>query len=210
MLRYQTKRAAIEGLVGSENTVLDIGFYGQAKLSDDADYPHRILLDRAKDVYGVDIIPYASEDPMRRSHYFVQSAETFQIGYTFDTISAFDLMEHLPNPGLFLDSCKKHIQPNGRLIITTPNAFHFYNIVEKIMHDEPRVNKDHTCYFNRTTLEQLFQKMGWEISDFGYIQTIGLDNQKNLKRVILRGLYKILSRIAPKFSETLIIVARVK
>lgn len=205
---FKTKGEAIQTLIKSTDIVLDVGFFGQAKKSNDTNWPHRIIKQCACEVYGVDIIPYDPERPDEQSHYFIQSAESFDIPIRFDAIVALDLIEHLPNPGLFLDTCKKHLKPEGRLILTTPNAFNMYAMVEKMTHDEPRVNSDHTCYFNKTTLNQLFQKTGWGAEKIGYIFSIDLDRQTNLKRKFLRAIYGMLNQITPKFLETLIVVAK--
>lgn len=44
------------------------------------------------------------------------------IEYKFDTIVGAELIEHLHNPTKFINECKNLLTPNGRLIITTPNA----------------------------------------------------------------------------------------
>lgn len=209
-LFFKTKREAITSLIKPTDIVLDVGFFGQAKKSNDTNWPHRIIKERAKEIYGVDIIPYPAESPEEQRRYFVQSAESFEIQMKFDVITALDLIEHLPNPGLFLDSCKRHLKPNGRLILTTPNAFNFFSIIEKMTHDEPRVNSDHTCYFNKTTLRQLAQKTNLYTEEIGYVESIDIDKQKNIKRIILRIAYKLLLKITPKFSETLIVKLKSK
>ena len=139
---YKNKRELIENLISSEDIVLDIGFWGQGVTADDKNWPHKLLKNRAKDVYGLDL----DFDTTRfdKSKYFKMSAEKFSIPIKFDVIFASDLIEHLSNLGLFLESCSKHLKPSGKLIITTPNCFNLFNIAEKITKYEPTVNSDHT------------------------------------------------------------------
>jgi 2-polyprenyl-3-methyl-5-hydroxy-6-metoxy-1,4-benzoquinol methylase len=41
----------------------------------------------------------------------------------FDVVVAGDIIEHLSNPGLMLDGIRSRLATNGRVIISTPNAF---------------------------------------------------------------------------------------
>jgi 2-polyprenyl-3-methyl-5-hydroxy-6-metoxy-1,4-benzoquinol methylase len=40
---------------------------------------------------------------------------------SMDVIVSFETIEHIPNPGLFLDECGRVLVPGGRLVISTPN-----------------------------------------------------------------------------------------
>lgn len=44
-----------------------------------------------------------------------------QLGETFDVIAAFQVFEHVPNPGAMILSCLERLNPGGRLIIAVPN-----------------------------------------------------------------------------------------
>ena len=59
-----------------------------------------------------------------------------------------DLIEHLSNLGLFLDSCARKLKANGRIVITTPNCFNLFDMASKLTKVEPIMNKDETVYFN--------------------------------------------------------------
>jgi SAM-dependent methyltransferase len=39
----------------------------------------------------------------------------------FDTVTAFDVIEHFERPGQFFDAIERYLEPSGRLLITTPN-----------------------------------------------------------------------------------------
>ena len=47
-------------------------------------------------------------------------AQSFDLGERFDVLWAGELIEHLSNPGGFLDSALRHLAPSGRLVLTTP------------------------------------------------------------------------------------------
>jgi 2-polyprenyl-3-methyl-5-hydroxy-6-metoxy-1,4-benzoquinol methylase len=203
---YQNKKALINTVISGNDTVLDVGFWGQGVSVRDDNWVHNILKVRAKDVYGLDL---SFDDSMfpNKDHYIKASAENFKIDKKFDVIFAGDLIEHLSNPGFFLDCAKAHLNEGGRLIMTTPNAFNLFNITEKLSKGEPTVNYDHTCYFNRKTLGQLLGKNGWSVDKVSYIYSLGLKHKESFKKKVLNGLYKFLSLFTDAYIETLVITA---
>jgi SAM-dependent methyltransferase len=42
----------------------------------------------------------------------------------YDMIVSCEGIEHIANPGLFLKSARKHLNPGGTLVVTTPNTWH--------------------------------------------------------------------------------------
>ena len=122
-----------------------------------------------------------------------------------------DLVEHLSNPGLFLDRCREHLKQNGRLILTTPNTFNLYNIAEKLTKFEATINKDHTAYHNYKTLRRLLQKNGFEPAEFGFTKhSFEHTHRESWKRKILNVVYWVVSKFTKKFLEGLVIVAVVR
>lgn len=203
---YKNKRELIADLVKRDQTVLDVGFWGQGNTLNNKNWVHKILKENALDVYGIDLdFDVSVMTPV--DHYFKASAESFNINKKFDVIFASDLIEHLPNPGLFLNSVGEHLNEGGYLIITTPNTFNIFNIAEKFMKNEPTVNSDHTCYFNNKTLKQLLNKVGWDIKSTDYIYSLELTHHESLNKKILNVIYYFFSLFTPKYIETLSIVA---
>ncbi len=202
---YRTKKDLIDASIRGSDTVLDIGFAGQGIQEGDERWPHLLIKRRAADVYGVDLdLPEAYlHDP----HYQQASAEEFSFETRFDVIFAGDLIEHLSNPGLFLQACQAHLKPAGRLILTTPNTFNLFNLAEKLTKREPTVNPDHTFYFNDKTLTVLLRKNHFNVRSADYIYTLGYDHEESWKKRFLNGIYGLLSGFTDKFMETLVITA---
>ncbi len=204
---YKNKRELIEKEIDSTEAVLDVGFLGQGVTRGDHNWPHQLIKNRTKDTYGLDLeIPQGKDFPENR--YFEGSAESFNLPISPDIIFAGDLIEHLSNPGLFLGSSSKHLKPNGKLIITTPNCFSLFNLAEKLTKTEPTVNKDHTCYFNLKTLTQLLNKNGWQVESVGYIYTLDVLYKESWKKKLLNLIYNLVSHITPKFLETIVVIAK--
>lgn len=83
---------------------------------------------------------------------------------TFDVIIAGEMIEHLTNPGLFLEGIKRFMNPETELIITTINAycalrFCIYGMRGKKGENEP-VHPDHVAYYSYKTLSLLLERHG--------------------------------------------------
>lgn len=204
---YKSKEDVIKSLVTKMDKVLDVGFWGQGLKIDSPNWAHKFLIEQAKEVYGLDMDydPGKVENPER---YKRGNAEVFTFDIKFDVIFAGDLIEHLSNPGLFLQSCVNNLKEGGKILITTPSCFNLFNLAEKISKEEPTVNSDHTCYFNYKTIQALLKKNHFRILEAGYLYSLGASHKESYKKKILNIIYFILSQFTNKFMETLVIVAQ--
>jgi len=205
---YKNKSALIKELINNDDIVLDVGFWGQGININDKNWVHNLLLNRSKNVYGLDL-NFDIEKLDNKANYQKASAENFNFDIKFDIIFSSDIIEHLSNPGLFLKSCRKNLKKSGKLIITTPNCFNLFNITEKISKLEPTVNKDHTCYFNKKTLKQLLQKNNWKVNRIAFLYSLDVNYKESFKKKVLNILYYLLSKITSKYITTLVIVAKI-
>jgi SAM-dependent methyltransferase len=82
----------------------------------------------------------------------------------YDVVAAFDVIEHVPDPGGFLRLARRCLRPGGLLALTTPDtrsltcrlmgrAWYFYI---------PHV---HLFHFNRSNLGRLLERVGFEVLD---------------------------------------------
>jgi len=204
---YRNKKELIEELISPDSMVLDVGFWGQGINISNKNWVHNLLLNRSKKVYGIDL-DFDIKKLKNKDNYQKASAENFDFDVKFDIIFAGDLIEHLSNPGLFLESSSRNLKKSGKLIITTLNCFNLFNITEKISKSEPTVNKDHTCYFNRKTLEQLLQKNGWQADKIAFLYSLDVDYKESFKKKILNILYYLLSKITSKYITVLVMIAK--
>jgi len=204
---YKSKKELIEDLISEGDLVLDVGFWGQAISVDNPNWVHNILKFNAKKVWGVDL--YFDESRLEnKENYKKQSAENFDFEEKFDVIFAGDLIEHLSNLGQFLDSCKRNLKDNGKLILTTPNVFGLFNIIEKVFKKEPSVNSDHTIYFNFTVLKKLLEKNGWKVFEEKYLDDVWPKYKQSLKRKFLYLIYKFLGLFTSKYIENIVVIAK--
>ena len=190
-----------------EGEILDIGCL-QHNLDNvnSEDWLHGVLCKHFSKVVGIDIADDVLE--LRRLGYEVYKAdaEDFNLGRKFDTIVAGEIIEHLSNPGKFLECVKKHLKKGGKLIITTPNVFWVEYWVRKLF-KKLKVNEQHTAWYDYTVLSQLVSRYDFEIKICEFI--IEKYQPKTLIGYLWHNiLFPFLSLILPKelVSETILVV----
>lgn len=208
-MTFKNKKELIAQLITSEDVVLDVGFWGQGVDHRQSNWVHGLIKARAKDVYGVDT-EFDEDAVMPRDHYQKATAEHSHFDTRFDIIFCGDVIEHLPNPGTFLEACKGMLSPRGKIILTTPNCFNLFNLFEKLSKVEPTVNHDHVAYYNSKTLNRLLEKVGYESVDVSYLYTLETRHQESWKKKVQNALYRLLSFFTEKFMETLVVTAQLK
>ena len=80
-----------------------------------------------------------------------------------DLVVASEVIEHLDQPGPFLDGLQSLCRANGRLIITTPNAHGLINTAAAILRGVEICHPDHVTAFTWRTLTELAGRHGWRI-----------------------------------------------
>jgi SAM-dependent methyltransferase len=95
-------------------------------------------------------------------------AQNFDLGRTFDVIVAGDIIEHLGDLNGFLTSCKKHLRPNGRLLISTPNPWYWRNIVKAALHKEVLNNPEHVVWICPRLLRQLVRRHDMDVGEIKF------------------------------------------
>lgn len=205
---YQDKKELIANFIKNTDVVLDVGFWGQGIKSSEENWPHKLIKERAKEVYGLDLD--FDQTKFSGDHYLKAGAEHFDFPVKFDVIFAGDLIEHLSSPGFFLSSCARNLKDGGRLIITTPNCFNLFNLTEKITKPEPTVNSDHVCYFNVKTISKLLEKNNFAVGETFFLYDSGVSFKESWKKKFLNFCYFITAKFTTKFLETLVVVAQKK
>ncbi len=84
--------------------------------------------------------------------------------HSFDVITLWHVLEHLPNLEMHITLLKKLLKPNGTLIIAVPNYKSFDAEYYKqfwAAYDVPR----HLWHFSKTSIEKLFRKEDFKLAD---------------------------------------------
>lgn len=127
---------------------------------------HGRIAARAKYCLGVDL---SRDGVERRKSYghnmVVADVERMSLGRQFDVIVAADLIEHLANPGLFLERAAEHLRDDGLLCIATPNANSLNTAAKAFFGVRLQINEEHTCWYDRITLRQLISRYGFQVRE---------------------------------------------
>jgi len=144
--------------------VLDCGCIGDiAETAEEArQASHEQIAKRAKYCLGIDVWKDEVEKRKAMGYNVVHgNVETMDLGRRFDVIVASDLIEHLANPGMFLERCREHLQDDGALCLVTPNAHSLNTAAKAFLGAKVAVNPEHTCWYDPTTLKQLLARHGF-------------------------------------------------
>lgn len=120
----------------------------------------------------------------------------------YDLVTAYDILEHMQNPKLFLFNLKQALSSGGVLAISTPDTSHF---LRKIMRSSwPMLQPmQHTVLFSKTGLSVLLEDLGFcEVKVFPGQKVLTLRylfNQVIDTTPHLKWLMKIGLTILPKF-----------
>jgi hypothetical protein len=132
-----------------------------------------------------------------------------------DVVVAGEIIEHLDQPGRFLEAVKVLVDGEGTLLITTPNACSMTNFLSGLMRRE-LVNPDHVGWYSWHTLRTLLRRHGWalrEVRYYGFPRVSAPGSASLQERVQARvfnayqRVSKTLFRLRPPLADGIIVVA---
>ena len=171
--RYDERVRVMVGM--SSGRVLHVGACGNVKPTPEQ-MPHfaqAALVDAGLSVYATDV----NEDGIAWLRSFGHEAgyldaERMDLDEQFDTIFAGELIEHLSNPGLFLDACARRLKPGGRLVLSTPQPFAPVHEILQVLRFGRWVNEEHVCWFDPQTLTQLLNRHGFAVDEMTFVDDL--------------------------------------
>jgi 2-polyprenyl-3-methyl-5-hydroxy-6-metoxy-1,4-benzoquinol methylase len=174
----------IEHAAGKD--VLDIGCVDHDPAAYQSKYwVHKALKLKARSLIGMDLSEDGVDYLQAQGYNVIHGdAQAFDLGRKFDVIVAGDLMEHLEDFGGFLDSCKRHLNPGGAIIVSTPNPWWWKYVVKSILSNEVANHPEHTCWLCPRTLRQLVSRHGMDIRDIRFGSRYARDRYMPLPRGI--------------------------
>lgn len=144
--------------------VLDVGCVQHDPATrHDPNWLHQHLYRVADDVVGVDIDEDGIEDLQDAGYRAtVADAESLALEGEFEYVVAGEIIEHVSNPGLFLDAVRERLTDDGQLILSTPNPWCWARLKHLVRSDVVPCNPEHTHYQDEQTLRQLLARHGFE------------------------------------------------
>ena len=130
----------------------------------------------ASEIIGVDynmkLLQIAEERGAQNLHYLDVTDRDDVINFldeygTFDTIVCTDVIEHISNPGLFLDNLQLMLSEGGTVYLTTPNmrSTRWYSM---FVRGNTKINPDHVCWYDHYTLSVLLKRYKFVIAETMY------------------------------------------
>lgn len=179
--------------------VLDLGV-------GDTDYRflHKFIKENSKFVLGVEIENKRAEKLIKEGYNIkIGNAENIDLKEKFDVVIAGDLIEHLDNPGMFLNNVKKHLRKKGIFICNTPNIYSFNFIIRGLIFGGKVSHfKEHTIGFTNQLLTELFSRHNLRIKKTIYFT----HNENKIGNAIIR----IAGSLRKGWHENIILISELK
>jgi 2-polyprenyl-3-methyl-5-hydroxy-6-metoxy-1,4-benzoquinol methylase len=114
---------------------------------------------------GLDILEPEVQELRQRGYNMVAGdATSVRLGPKFDYVVAGELIEHVGNAAALLANMARHLEPDGRLVITTPHVFFLQHYIEFLMSiHRRRWHPQHVAWYCPFTLENLLHQNGYEV-----------------------------------------------
>lgn len=116
---------------------------------------------RGLDACGIDLSATAVDDARQRGlPVRCTTAEQYAPGESFDTVTAFDVLEHVRDPAGFLGAIHRLLSPGGVLALTVPNLA---SLARRIMGRRWYfyIPEEHLYYFDPPTIRALLTRTGF-------------------------------------------------
>lgn len=157
----------------------------------DPNWLHQHLYEPADSVLGVDR-DCDGVEKLQEAGYnvIVGDAEVLDVGGQYDYVVAGELIEHLSNPGEFLQAVKDRLTSAGQLIVTTPNVWCWARLKHLVQKDGVPCNPEHTHYHDEVTLRQLFERHGYSVN-IKYVGPMSEGITRWLHRIPVRQLKRL-------------------
>jgi len=194
-----------------DKTVLHLGCADAIHMDENIEYGKHLHLrihSVARKVYGVDFDNTAIQKLMNEhnlENLYVGDVEKLDcdFGTNFDLIVSGELIEHLNNPGLFLNSTKKYMTDQTTLVITTPNLLSLKLFLHSLVGSQ-RVHPDHSIGFTFSLIETLLSRYNYQVVEWKTSVERFASNRNSFANHIFNSLFSFF----PKYADTLIIIAK--
>ncbi|HRQ38300.1 MAG TPA: class I SAM-dependent methyltransferase [Chloroflexota bacterium] len=167
------------------------------------------------DVCGQEVSPYFAEYGRAAHHLHIYEGELDSLNLasnSFDITTAFDVIEHHPDPQQLLQQMYDLLKPGGIIVLSTHDIGNFYarRYGDRWRYLNP---VGHLVYFTRQTLQTMLHQVGFQVLQVGGIHTIDVGQTavaRNkivqfgrviLLRALIIGLYKPITRRIPRLTH---------
>lgn len=173
------------------------------------DLLHLKIMEVASAVTGIDIseegISYLKQHLKIDNiiHGNVEMPDSLKFRQDFDVVVVGELLEHLANPGLFLENLSNSCTTRTTVVISVPNAFAIKSFL-RVMTGRELVHPDHVAYYSSRTLEALLQRHGFSMKS---VKSYFVMSRNPIKRGLQSLLHLGVKFFSPFLADGLIVTA---
>jgi SAM-dependent methyltransferase len=173
--RIPDARAFLEQFTAGRS-VLDIGVVQHTLgKADSPDWRHGILKRNARRLVGVDIL--APEVAALNARGFdvrlVDATSDADLGERFDRVVVGDVIEHVDDPVRLLRFGARHLTPDGRMLVTTPNPFFLGYLLAGLREKTFVANAEHVTWITPSMALELAHRAGIDLVAYHHVQGEG-------------------------------------
>lgn len=154
-------------------SVLDIGVVEHsARYIDRETWRHGKIAAAATRCIGIDIIEPLVNDLNVRGFDVrcVDATSDVDMGERFGLVFIGDVIEHVENPGALLRFAARHLLPEGRLLVATPNPFSRKFMRQFLRQGVMVVNLDHLAWFSPTMALELARRTDLDFAAYHLVK----------------------------------------
>lgn len=158
----------------------------------------------ARELVGVDIDKLGIERAARDGVELIEAdCQTMNLERRFDLIVMSDVVEHLDAPGAAICNLVQHLQPAGRLLITTPNPTYAGMLMRAILGRSLSVYYDHVACFAPEHVQAVCNRHGYHLTAVYFFAPI---DGRNLGYRVRSRVAQTVGRLSPRLSPSFLAV----
>lgn len=162
--------------IASGKKVLDVGIVEHcANASANDNWLHKKICEHAYSCLGVDILETEIASLARQGfNVIVWDFTEKALPNKFDLIIAGDVIEHMENPTAFFRNLSQMLNPDGRIVISTPNLWYANPVFKNFREGAPfSESADHVGWFDAGTLCEIASRSGLILDQYSGVKTVG-------------------------------------
>ena len=162
---------------------------------------HHRLAETARELAGIDVDTAAIAHAARHGVALTAAdCQRVDLGRRFEVIVLSDVIEHLDAPGHALVNLARHLEPGGRLLVTTPNPTALGAVLAAVRGGRQGIYWDHMAAFLPEHLQALCDRHGLVMQAVGWFTLADRRTASTrAKSAVLRGVGRLFPQLNAAF-----------